>query len=65
MTDKKKAENVEYFNYLGSGLMTGTGCTREMESRIVVAKAAFSKKKSLLTSKWGLNLRMKLVKCYI
>jgi hypothetical protein len=56
---------VEYFTYLGIGLTTDAGCTREMESSIVVAKAAFSKKKSLLTSKWDLNLRMKLVKCYI
>jgi hypothetical protein len=65
MTDPKNPENVEYFTYLGNGLTTDAGCTREMESRIVMAKAAFSKKKSLLTSKWGLNLRMKLVKCSI
>ena len=30
-----------------------------------MAKAAFSKKKTLFTSKLDLNLRKKLVKCYI
>jgi hypothetical protein len=38
---------------------------REIKSRIAMAKAAFNKKKTLFTSKLDLNLRMKLVKCYI
>jgi hypothetical protein len=32
---------------------------------IAMAKAAFSKKKTLFTSKLDLELRTKLVKCYI
>jgi hypothetical protein len=40
-------------------------CTREIKSRIAMAKAAFSKKKTLFTSKLDLNLRKKLIKCYI
>jgi hypothetical protein len=40
-------------------------CTREIKSRIAMAKAAFNKKKILFTSKEDLNLRKKLVKCYI
>jgi hypothetical protein len=40
-------------------------CTREIESRIAMAKTAFNKKKNLFTSKQDLNLRKKLVKCYI
>jgi len=40
-------------------------CTCEIKSRIAVAKAAFSKKKTLFTSKLDLNLRKKLIKCYI
>jgi hypothetical protein len=40
-------------------------CTREMKSRIAMAKAAFNKKKALFTSKLDLNLRKKLVNCYI
>jgi hypothetical protein len=37
----------------------------ETKSRIVMAKAAFSTKKTFLTSKQDLNLRKVLVKCYI
>jgi hypothetical protein len=40
-------------------------CTREIISRIAMAKATFNKKKDLFTSKLDLNLRKKLVKCYI
>jgi hypothetical protein len=39
-------------------------CTREIKYRIVMAKAALNKK-TLFTSKLDLNLRRKLVKCYI
>jgi hypothetical protein len=39
--------------------------TREIKSRIAMAKAAFNKKKNLFTSKLDLNLRKKLVKCCI
>jgi hypothetical protein len=39
--------------------------TREIKSRIAVAKAAFNKKKALFTSKFVLNLWKKLVKCHI
>jgi hypothetical protein len=39
-------------------------CTREIKSRIAMAKAAFNKK-ALFTSKLDLNLRKKPVKCYI
>jgi hypothetical protein len=40
-------------------------CKREIKSMIVMAKAAFNKKKTLFTSTYSLNLRNKLVKCYI
>jgi hypothetical protein len=39
-------------------------CTYEIKSRIAMAKAAFNKK-TLFTDKLDLNLRRKLVKCYI
>jgi hypothetical protein len=58
-------ENVEYFNYLGSIITKDARCTREIKSRIAVAKAALNKKKILFTSKLELNLRNKLIKCYI
>jgi hypothetical protein len=40
-------------------------CTREIKARIAITKAAFSKKKTPFTSKLDLELRKKLVKCYI
>ena len=40
-------------------------CTRGIKSTIAMAKAAFNKKKTLFTSTLDLNLRKKLVKCYI
>jgi hypothetical protein len=65
MIDQKQLENVEYFKYLGSMITNDARSTREIKSRIVMAKTAFNKKKTLLTSKLDLNLRKKLVKCYI
>ena len=65
MIDQKQLENVECFKYFGSILTNDGRCTRETKSRIAMVKAAFNRKKSLFTSKSDLNLRKKLVKCYI
>ena len=65
MIDQKQLENVECFKYLGTILTNDGRCTREIKSRIAMAKAAFNKKKTLCTSKLDLHLRKKLVKCYI
>jgi hypothetical protein len=65
MIDQKQLENVEYFNYLSSKIINDARCTREVKSRTAMVKAAFSKKKSLFDIKLHLNLREKLVKCYI
>ena len=47
-------------------MLTDDGrCICEIKSRIAMAKAAFNKKKNLFTSKLDLNLRKKLVKCYV
>jgi len=46
-------------------MLTDDGCTCEIKSRLAMAKAAFNTKKALFTSKLDLNLRKKLVKCYI
>jgi len=51
--------------YLRSKLTNDGRCTCDIKSRIAMAKAAFSKKKTLFTSKLDLNLRKKLIKCYI
>jgi hypothetical protein len=38
--DQKQLENMEYFNYLGSMITNDARCTREIKSRIAMAKAA-------------------------
>jgi hypothetical protein len=45
MTDQKQPENVEYFNYLGSMIINDARCTCEIKSSIVMAKAAFMKRR--------------------
>jgi accessory gene regulator protein AgrB len=40
-------------------------CAREMKYIIAMTKAAFNKEKAVFTSKLGLNLRKKLINCYI
>ena len=63
--DQKQLENAKRFKYLG-GMLTEEGrCTCEIKSRIAMEKAAFNKKKNPFTSKLDLNLRKKLVKCYV
>jgi hypothetical protein len=65
MIDQKQPENVGYVNFLGSTITNGARYTHEIKYRIVMAKAAFNKKKTFLTRKFDLNLSKKLVKCYI
>jgi hypothetical protein len=56
---------VESFKYLGSILTNDGRCTSEIKCRIAMVKAAFNKKRALFTSTLDLELRKKLVKCYI
>jgi hypothetical protein len=42
-----------------------TGCICEIKCRIAMAKSAFNKKRTLFTSTLNLELRKKLVKCYV
>ena len=65
MIDQKQLEDVESFKYLGSVLTNDGRCACEIKCRIVMAKAAFNKKKALFTGTLDLELRKKLVKCYI
>jgi hypothetical protein len=46
MIDQKQLENVEYCNFLGSIINNYARCTRDIKSRITMAKAAFNKKKT-------------------
>jgi len=63
--DQKQLENVESFKYLGSILTNDGRCTCKIKCRNAIAKAAFNKKRILCTSTLDLELRKKLVKCYI
>jgi hypothetical protein len=65
MTDQKQLDNVESFKYLGSNLRSDGRYTCEIKSRNAMAKAAFNKKRALFTSTLELELRKKLMKCYI
>jgi hypothetical protein len=59
MIDQKQLENVESFKHLDGR------CTCEIKSRISMAKAAFSKNTALFTAKMDLELRKKVINCYI
>ena len=63
--DQKQLENVESFKYLGSILTNDGRCTCEIKCRIAMAKATFNKKRTLFTRTLDLELRKKLVKCYV
>jgi hypothetical protein len=65
MIDQKQPETVEYYKYLGSMITSDARRTCETKSRIVMANAAFNKKKNLFDIKLDLNFRKKLVKCDI
>jgi len=63
--DQKQLDNVEPFKYLGSMLTNDGRCTCEIKCRNAMVKAAFNKKRALFTNTLDLELRKKLVKCYI
>jgi hypothetical protein len=65
MINQKHLENVESFKYLGRILTNDGRCTCEIKCSIAMAKTAFNKRRTLFTSTLDLELRKKLVKCYI
>jgi len=65
MIDQKQLENVESFKYSGRVLTNYGRCTGEIKCRIALAKAALNKKRASFASTLDLELRKKLVKCYI
>jgi hypothetical protein len=46
-------------------MTSDTRHTHKIKSRIAMAKAEFNKKKNCYTIKLDLNLRKKIVKCYV
>jgi hypothetical protein len=65
VTGQKRLEYEEYFKYLVGMIKNDERCTCEIKSRISMEKATFINKKTLFISKLDLNLRKKLLKCYI
>jgi hypothetical protein len=63
--NKRGLKEVDHFKYLGSMLTRDGYCTREIKVRIIIAREAFNRKMSLLTSKLNIELKNKLVRCYV
>ena len=53
----RELKEVDHFKCLGNMLTRDDYCTREIKMRIAMAKEAFNRKISLLTSKLTLNSR--------
>ena len=61
-----RTHRVYILVYINAYVLTNDRrCTCEIKFRVAIAKAAFNKKRALFTSTLDLELRKKLVKCYI
>ena len=58
-------EKVEYFKYLGSMIRSDARYTRKIKFKFALSKATLNKKQALFTSELNLNIKKKLVNCYI
>ena len=58
-------EQVTEFKYLGSVLCESGRCSKEIRTRIGMAKNAFMKRKELFTRRKNLNLKKRLVKSLV
>jgi hypothetical protein len=65
MIGQKHLDNVEYFKYLGIILTNDRRCTCEIKCRIVMANAAFNKKRAPFTNTLYSELRKMQSNCYI
>ena len=61
----RELTEVDHFKYIESVLTRNNYCTSEIKMGIAIAKEAFNRKVSLLTSKLNIELRKKLVRCYV
>jgi hypothetical protein len=61
----KTTREFESFKYLARILTNDERYTCKIKCRIAMVKAAFNKKRTLFTKTLDLELRKKLVKCYI
>ena len=63
--NNRELKEVDHFKFIGSVLTRDGYCTREIKMRISIAREAFNRKMSLLTSKLNIELKKKLVRCYV
>ena len=63
--NNRELKEVDHFKYLGSVLTRDGYCTRKTKMRIAIAKEAVNRKMSLLTSNLNIELKKKLVRCYV
>ena len=60
-----KLEQVEQYKYLGSLINEEMRCTKEVKSRIGMAKTTFWKYKELLRRDVKLQLRLRMLDCFV
>ena len=63
--DGQQVEQVSQFRYLGSLMSEDGYCTKEIRSRIEMAKEVFMEKKKLFTGKMNLELKKIIMKCLV
>jgi len=61
--DGQQVEQVSQFRYLDSLIYEDGYCTKEIRSRIEMAKKVFMEKKKLFTGKMNLELKKRIMKC--
>ena len=65
LIDRQRAEEVDEFKYLGSVVTSDGYCEKDICSRIAMGKKAFMDKRKLFSSSLNLNLRNRIIKCFV
>jgi hypothetical protein len=63
--DQNQLKNVESIKYFGNILTNDKRCTCEIKYRIAITEPAFNKRRASFTNTLILELRKKLVNCYV
>ncbi|XP_071823117.1 uncharacterized protein [Apostichopus japonicus] len=61
----KELEQVRHFKYLGSLLAEDVNCETEIRARVAMAKETFKPHNSLFTASLELQLKKRLMKCFV
>uniref|UniRef100_A0A8D8SQ06 Reverse transcriptase n=1 Tax=Cacopsylla melanoneura TaxID=428564 RepID=A0A8D8SQ06_9HEMI len=66
LVNNERIKQITIFKYLGSNITEDAKCTGDIKQRIVLAKIAFNKKKTLLCSNnVSLTIRKQLIKSLV